>query len=196
MRSDESRVSKSRASSPDGLIGKGWLIGASRPAQRWSTTGDAEACSADNITRQHSFQLVFFRNAGLPAELCRLAALHFECEKRGATLAVISAQLPPPHPADKDPATHIFLLLADKGAKVARSYGLAYRAPPVGRSPGTAEDPYDSLKRRRGRNESAPATYIVDQKSVIALAFVDLEGRSRMESDQIVMALECLGKRR
>src|SRR5271170_7682738 len=67
-----------------------------------------------------------------------LAALHFECEKRGATLAVISAQSLHPHPADRDPATYAFLLLADKGAKVARSYGLACRAPPVGRSPGTA----------------------------------------------------------
>jgi peroxiredoxin len=129
-------------------------------------------------------------------ELDGLAALHLECEKHGATLAVISAQPTHPHPADRDPATYAFLLLADKGAKVARSYGLAYTAPSVGRSPGTAEDRYNSMKRRRGRNESAPATYILDQRSVVALAFVDLEGSSRMESDQIVMALECLGKRR
>jgi peroxiredoxin len=143
--------------------------------------------------------LRFCRHCDAPScfrELGRLAALHLECEKRGATLAVISAQPPHPHPADRDPATYAFLLLADKGAKVARSYGLAYRAPPVGRPPATAEDRYDSLKRRRGRNESAPATYIVDQRSVVVLAFVDLEGRSRMETDQIVMALECLGKRR
>jgi peroxiredoxin len=143
--------------------------------------------------------LRFCRHCDAPScsrELNGLAALHLECEKRGATLAVISAQSPHPHPVDRDPATYAFLLLADKGAKVARSYGLAFGAPPVGRSPATAEDRYDSLKRRRGRNESAPATYIVDQKSVIALAFVDLEGRSRMESNQIVLALECLGKRR
>jgi peroxiredoxin len=143
--------------------------------------------------------LRFCRHYDAPScfrELDGLAALHLECERRGATLAVISAQSPHPHSADGDPATYAFLLLADKGAKVARSYGLAYRSPPVRRAPGTAEDRYDSLKPLRRRTESAPATYIVDQRSVIALAFVDLEGRSRMQSDQILMALECLGKRR
>jgi len=129
-------------------------------------------------------------------ELDGLAALHLECEKRGATLAVISAQPPHPRAADRDPATSAFLLLTDKGARVARSYGLSHGSPPLGSSPATAKDRYDSLKRPRGRNEAAPATYIVDQRSVVALAFVDLEGRSRMESDQILMALECLGRRR
>ena len=129
-------------------------------------------------------------------ELDGLAALHLECEKRGATLAVISALPPHPHPVDRDSATYAFLLLADKGASVARSYGLVHRATSRERSRLPAVDCHGSLKPPRGRNEAAPATYIVDQRSVVALAFVDLEGRSRMESDQIVMALDCLGKRK
>jgi hypothetical protein len=35
--------------------------------------------------------------------------------------------------------------------------------------------------------------YVVDQEAAVALAFVDLKGRDRMESDQILMALECRG---
>ena len=130
------------------------------------------------------------------SELDSLAALHLECEKRGATLAVISAQSLYPHPADRDRATYVFVFLADKGGKVARSYGLVHRSTSHGGPPPPAEDRHGSLKRRPGRKEAAPATYIVDQRSVVALAFVDLEGRSRMESDQILMVLECLGKRR
>jgi len=129
-------------------------------------------------------------------ELDGLAMLHLECEGRGATLAVISKQPPHLHPADKDPATYAFLLLADKGGKVAQSYGLIHRPPPLGRSSATANDSYDGLKPQSRRSETVPATFIVGQRSIIALAFVDLEGRSRMKNDEIAMALDCLGKRR
>jgi peroxiredoxin len=128
-------------------------------------------------------------------ELDALVAAHVDIEQRGATLAVIAVQPLHPHAADKDPAAYAFPLLTDKGAKVARSYGLTHRLPPIGRSPATAADRNKSLKQRGG-NGSAPATYVVDQQCVVALAFVDLAGRSRMEPDQIVTALECLGKRK
>jgi hypothetical protein len=47
-----------------------------------------------------------------------------------------------------------------------------------------------------GGNRSARATHVIDQELVIAHAFVDVEGRGRMAPDQIVMVLECLGKRK
>jgi peroxiredoxin len=142
--------------------------------------------------------LRFCRHGGTSSyfyELDALAALHVDIEERGATLAVIAAQPRHPHPADKDPVVYAFPLLTDKGAKVARSYGLTYSLPPVGCSPATAANRNESSKQWGG-NGSAPAIYVIDQESVVALAFVDLEGRSRMEPDQIVMALECLSKRK
>src|ERR1700691_4281858 len=79
MRSDESRVSKSRASSPDG---RGVTHPISEPFpinQQTSASPNAGQPLAMQkrvrqtiITRQHIVQLAFFRNAGLPAELCRL----------------------------------------------------------------------------------------------------------------------------
>jgi len=143
--------------------------------------------------------LRFCRHRDAPprlGEMDGLAALHLECEKRGATLAVISTPPPHPHPADRDTPTYAFLLLADKGASVARSYGLLHGATSRERSRPPAVDCHGGLKPPRGRNEAATATYIVDQRSVVALAFVDREGRSRMEPDQIIMALECLSKRK
>jgi peroxiredoxin len=119
-------------------------------------------------------------------ELDPLVTVHIDIERQGATLAVIPTQPLHPHPADNDPAEYAFMVLTDKGAKVARSYGLTYHLPPVGRSSGL---------KLPNRNASAPATYVIDQESVIALAFIDPKGHSRMEPDQIVTALECLNKR-
>lgn len=127
-------------------------------------------------------------------ELDALAAVHLDIEQRGATLAAITAQPLFPHPADIDHTAYAFPLLTDKESMVARSYGLTYRLPPIERSPGATANRSRSLQRR-GRNGCTPATYVVDQQCVVALAFVDPAGRSRMEPDQIVMALECLNKR-
>src|SRR5271155_2959141 len=79
MRSDESRVSKSRPSSPDG---RGVTPPISEPfpinPQTSASPNAGQPLAFQKrvrqtiITQQHSVQLVFFRNAGLPAELCRL----------------------------------------------------------------------------------------------------------------------------
>src|SRR5271168_5070517 len=84
MRSDESRVSKSRASSPDG---RGVTPPISEPfpinPQTSASPNAGQPLAMQKrvrqtiITQQHSVQLVFFRNAGLPAELCRLDRLSY-----------------------------------------------------------------------------------------------------------------------
>src|SRR5271163_4702278 len=81
MRSDESRVSKSRASSPDG---RGVTLPISEPfpinPQTSASPNAGQPLAMQKhvrqtiITQQHCVQLAFFRNAGLPAELCRLGA--------------------------------------------------------------------------------------------------------------------------
>jgi hypothetical protein len=42
---------------------------------------------------------------------------------------------------------------------------------------------------------SAPATYVIDQTGLIAVAFVDVACRSLMDHGQILRALECLAGR-
>src|ERR1700686_4338457 len=79
MRSDESRVSKSRASSPDG---RGVTPPISEPfpinPQTSASPNAGQPLAMQKrvrqtiITQQYSVQLAFLRNAGLPAELCRL----------------------------------------------------------------------------------------------------------------------------
>src|ERR1700679_537915 len=79
MRSDKSRASKSRASSPDG---RGVTPPISDPfpinPQTSASPNAGQPLAMQKhvrqtiITQQHSVQLAFFRNAGLPAEVCRL----------------------------------------------------------------------------------------------------------------------------
>src|SRR5580692_10937396 len=88
MRSDKSRVSKSRASSPDG---RGVTPPVSEPfpinPQTSASPNAGQPLAMQKrvrqtiITQQHSDQLVFFRNAGLPAELCR-----FNCSPEGSQI--------------------------------------------------------------------------------------------------------------
>src|SRR6202140_2563255 len=82
MRSDESRVSKSRASSPDGRgvtppISEPFPINPQTSAS--PNAGQPRAMQKrvrqTIITQQHSVQLAFLRNAGPPAELCRIRAM-------------------------------------------------------------------------------------------------------------------------
>src|SRR5271163_2009035 len=82
MRSDESRVSKSRASSPDG---RGVTLPISEPfpinPQTSASPNAGQPLAMQKhvrqtiITQKHCVQLAFFRNAGLPAELCRLSRI-------------------------------------------------------------------------------------------------------------------------
>lgn len=122
-----------------------------------------------------------------------LVDVNAEIERLGATLAAIAGQPLLPRPADRDLAAYAFLILTDKGETVARSYGLTCRTPAPGVS--SAARGQDKPAARRGAILSAPATYIVDQDCTVALA-VDPEDRTRLAADQIVMALECLNKRK
>src|SRR5271163_3571207 len=99
MRSDESRVSKSRASSPDG---RGVTPPISEPfpinPQTSASPNAGQPLAMQKrvrqtiITQQHSVQLPFFRNAGLSAELCRLVAQLAERRVRDYVMGLKSAE--------------------------------------------------------------------------------------------------------
>jgi peroxiredoxin len=126
-------------------------------------------------------------------EFSSLSVLHHDVERLGAALVVIAVEPFDPHPLGKDAASFPFPILPDKKGEVAQSYGLTYQAPaPKGPEiNGTNDNP-----KREHEILSAPATYVVDSTGLVALAFVDVECRSLLDHGQILMALECLGKRK
>jgi peroxiredoxin len=140
--------------------------------------------------------LRFCRNENTPTcvrEFSSLSALHNDVERLGATLVVIAVEPFDPHPLGKDAASFPFPILSDKQGEVARSYGLTYE----GSAPNGPEIGDENGNPKRGREMmSAPATYVIDQPGLVALAFVDVECRSLMDHGQILMALECLGRRK
>lgn len=125
-------------------------------------------------------------------EFSSLSALHNDVERLRATLVVIAVEPFDPHPLGKDAASFPFRILSNKKGDVAQSYGLTYqvRAPTDADINGT-----NSNLIRKHEIVSVPATYVIDQTGFVALAFVDMECRSLMDHGQILMALECLGKR-
>ena len=126
-------------------------------------------------------------------EFSSLSALHNDVERLGATLVVIGVEPFDPHPPDNDAASFPFPILPDKNGVVAQSYGLTYqvpapRGPEINGTDNKPEQPQEIM--------SAPATFVLDQTGLIALAFVDVKCRSVMDHGQILMALGCLGRRK
>jgi peroxiredoxin len=133
--------------------------------------------------------LRFCRNENTAAcvrEFNSLSALHSDVKRLGATLVVIAAEPFDPRPLGKDAASFPFRIVPDVDGDVAQSYGLTY--------PEIRDDNDDP----KGGREivTAPATYVIDQTGMVALAFTDVECRSLMDHRQILKALECLGRRK
>jgi peroxiredoxin len=126
-------------------------------------------------------------------EFVSLSALHSDVKRLGATLVVIAVEPFDPRPLGKDAASFPFPILRDVDGDVALSYGLAYSAAAQVDS-GTDNDDNDPKKGRE--TLSAPATYVIDRAGIIALAFIDLECRSLMDHGHILMAVQCLSKRK
>ena len=124
-------------------------------------------------------------------EFSSLSALHNDVERLGAALVVIAVEPFDPRPLGKDAASFPFPILPDKKGEVAKSYGLTYQV-----SAPNGPEINDANGNPRGREiMSAPATYVIDQTGLVALAFVDVECRSLMDHSQILRALECLAGR-
>lgn len=140
--------------------------------------------------------LRFCRNentATCVSEFSSLSALHSDVERLGATLVVIAVEPFDPRPLGKDAASFPFPILSDKNGEVAQSYGLTYQVS----APSGPEINDANSNPTRGREIMfAPATYVIDQTGLVALAFIDVECRSLMDHGQILMALECLGRRK
>jgi peroxiredoxin len=126
-------------------------------------------------------------------EFNSLSALHSDVIRLGATLAVIAIEPLDPHPLSKDAASFPFSILRDVDGNVAQSYGLNYTAPSQDSS--VISDSRDDPNGER-KIMFAPATYVIDRRGMVAVAFIDVECRSLMDHGQILMALECLGRRK
>jgi peroxiredoxin len=125
--------------------------------------------------------LTFHRGDWCPhsaASLRTLTIVQRDVARLGAVIVAISPQEPASALAGPAPP---FAIARDRGAKVARAYGLTFVTPtPSGR--------HDELL-------PIPATYVVDRGGRIVLSFIDADYRNRVEPNQLLAALTGLRHR-
>ncbi len=148
------------------------------------------------LLRRGPVVLSFYRGGWCPycnLELRALQAVLPDITALGATLVAVSPETPDESlsTAEKDDLT--FAVLSDVESKVAKAFGIAFDLAdalrPIYSRLGHA------LPDRNG-DESwtlpLPATYVIDRDGNIALAFLDVDYRNRLEPADIVNTLAAL----
>jgi len=116
-----------------------------------------------------------------------------EIKALGANLAVISPQLPDQSLSMAEKEKLDFEVLSDLGNRVARNFGLVYSLSeellPVYTQFGI------DLEKVNGDQSfelPLPATYVIDQTSIIRHAFVDVDYTKRLEPSEVIESLRAL----
>jgi peroxiredoxin len=144
--------------------------------------------------------LSFYRGGWCPYCNLELRALQQaipEITRLGATLVAISPQTPDESLSTAEKNALAFPVLSDAGSATARSFGIAYdlaeELRPIYARFGHA------LPDKNG-DESwilpIPATYVIGTDGRIALAFVDVDYRNRLEPAEILTALQSLSNKK
>jgi peroxiredoxin len=142
--------------------------------------------------------LSFYRGGWCPycnLELRALQQVLPEITRLGARLVAVSPQTPDESLSTAEKNELAFPVLTDIGSATAKSFGIAFdlaeELRPVYTRFGHA------LPDRNG-DESwvlpIPATYVIDSDGTVALAFVDVDYRNRLEPAEILAALQALSK--
>jgi peroxiredoxin len=143
--------------------------------------------------------LSFYRGFWCPhcrQELAALSAKLPEIAALGASLVAISPQKISANHPDVAPDKVPFALLRDRNSKVAETYGLAFALPH------SLREIYERFGHALPQvNDGGswmlpvPATYLIDRDSRIAMSFVDIDYRNRLEPDALIAALAGLVRR-
>jgi peroxiredoxin len=152
------------------------------------------------LLRQGAVVISFYRGGWCPYCNLELRALQAELPTiahLGATLVAISPQTPDQSLSTAEKSAVAFPVLSDAGSRTAKAFGIAFdlaeELRPIYARFGHA------LPDRNG-DESwtlpVPATYVIGRDGIIALAFIDVDYRNRLEPAEIVAALERLAERR
>jgi len=142
--------------------------------------------------------LSFYRGGWCPycnLELRALQNVLTEITRLGATLIAVSPQTPDESLSTQEKNALAFPVLSDAGSETSKSFGIAYdlaeELRPIYTRFGHA------LPDKNGDDSwvlPIPATYVIDTDGTIALAFVDVDYRNRLEPAEILTALQSLSK--
>lgn len=146
---------------------------------------DGKPVSSAALLAKGPVVLVFYRGGWCPYCNVQLAGYQKGLDRiqaKGATLVAVSPQLPEKSAALTEKKELRFPVLSDVGLKVARSFGLVFRAPAnYGFLPEFNGDPSGELP--------LAATYVIGQGGRILKAFVDQDYKNRASLEDILAAL-------
>ena len=112
----------------------------------------------------------------------------------GARLAAISPQLPDGSLATATKNELTFDILSDVGNEVARSFGLVYALPEELRVPLRSNNrALPGINGDESWELPIPASYVIGRDRRVALAFLDVDYRNRLDPAAILAALKSLG---
>ena len=142
----------------------------------------------------------FYRGGWCPycnLELRSLQNALSQIKRLGAELVAISPQTPDESLSTAEKNELAFAVLSDIGSTTAKAFGIAFdlskQLRPIYARFGHA------LPDKNGDNSwilPIPATYVVDRDGTVALAFVDVDYRNRLEPSEIFAVLQSLTKER
>jgi len=149
-----------------------------------------------NLLAQGPVVISFYRGGWCPYCNLALRALQKilpEIKQLGAQLVAISPELPDQSLSTAEKNDLTFLVLSDIGSATAKSFGIAFdlasELRPIYARAGHA------LPDRNGDDSwvlPIPAAYVIDSDGRIALAYIDVDYRKRLEPVQILAVLESL----
>ena len=162
------------------------------------TLPDAQAkpIALANLLRLGPAVVTFYRGGWCPycnLQLRAYQAVLPELTALGARLVAISPQLPDASLSTAETNALTFDVLSDVGNKVSRSFGLVYALPEELRSALRSNNKaLPGINGDESWELPIPATYVIDQDRRVALAFVDVDYRNRIDPEDILAALKAL----
>lgn len=152
--------------------------------------------SLSNLLQLGPVVVTFYRGGWCPYCNIQLRAYQAalpEITALGARLVAISPQLPDGSLSTAETNELTFGVLSDVGNKVARRFGLAYALPAELRA--ALQSNNKALPAING-DESwelpVPATYVIDRDRRVALAYIDVDYRNRLDPEDVLAALTSL----
>jgi peroxiredoxin len=143
--------------------------------------------------------VTFYRGGWCPycnLQLRAYQAILPEISALGARLVAISPQLPDRSYETAEKNLLGFDVLSDAGNHVARDFGLVYSVPDELRAVFLSID--KALPGINGDDSwelPIPATYVMAEDRRIALAFLDVDYRNRLEPDEILTSLNAVARK-
>lgn len=157
---------------------------------------NGKTMSLTELLKSGPIVVSFYRGGWCPycnLELRALQAVLPQITRLGATLVAISPQSPDGSLTTAEKNELAFPVLSDDGSTVAKAFGIAFDLAEELRPIYTQLD--HSLPVMNGKDSwmlPIPATYVIGRNGVIALAYVDVDYRKRLEPTVVVDALRRL----